>query len=83
MLKKLTEEKKTHIRKENSRKKRKLNIEIRKHFVHCFSCGDKEFMDNCVRKAVIGKETNHKGQGLFVTVKLLKGDVKQVGVMSL
>jgi len=40
-------------------------------------------MDNCVRKAVIGKETNHKGQGLFVTVKLLKGDVKQVGVMSL
>jgi len=35
-------------------------------------------MDSCVKKAVAGKEFNHRGQGLFVSLKLLKGDVKQV-----
>lgn len=35
-------------------------------------------MDSCVRKTVTGKEINHRGQGLFVSLKLLKGGTRQV-----
>ncbi|XP_053406382.1 dedicator of cytokinesis protein 1-like [Mercenaria mercenaria] len=47
-------------------------------FIPFLQCGDKEFMDSCVRKTVTGKEINHRGQGLFVSLKLLKGDIKQI-----
>ena len=38
-------------------------------------------MENCVRKAVDGRNINHKGQGLWVSLKLLSGDIKQVGIL--
>ena len=47
----------------------------------CYRCGEKDFMENCVRKAVDGRNINHKGQGLWVSLKLLSGDIKQVGIM--
>ncbi|XP_060585551.1 dedicator of cytokinesis protein 1-like isoform X2 [Ruditapes philippinarum] len=47
-------------------------------FIPFLQCGDKEFMDSCVRKTVTGKEINHRGQGIFASLKLLKGDIKQI-----
>ena len=41
-------------------------------------CGEKEFMDSLIKKVVVAKEINHKGQGLWVSLKVLQGDVKQV-----
>ena len=38
-------------------------------------------MENCVKKAVDGRNINHKGQGLWVSFKLLSGDIKQVSCM--
>ena len=35
-------------------------------------------MENGVRKAVDGRNINHKGQGVWVSLKLLLGDIKQV-----
>lgn len=36
-----------------------------------------EFMDSLIRKVVSAKEINHKGQGLWVSMKILMGDLKQ------
>ncbi|XP_052772351.1 dedicator of cytokinesis protein 1-like isoform X4 [Mya arenaria] len=52
--------------------------ELDEEFVPFLQCGDKEFMDSCVKKVVAGKEFNHRGQGLFVSLKLIKGDMKQI-----
>lgn len=35
-------------------------------------------MDSLIKKVVVAKEINHKGQGLWVSLKVLQGDVKQV-----
>nr|XP_022344054.1 dedicator of cytokinesis protein 1-like isoform X2 [Crassostrea virginica] len=47
-------------------------------FIPFQSCGEKEFMDSLIKKVVVAKEINHKGQGLWVSLKVLQGDVKQV-----
>lgn len=36
-----------------------------------------EFMDSLIRKVVSAKDINHKGQGLWVSMKILMGDLKQ------
>ena len=41
-------------------------------------CGEKDFLDNVIKKAVAAKEINHKGQGVWVTLRKLQGDLKQV-----
>uniref|UniRef100_A0A8C3DX06 Uncharacterized protein n=1 Tax=Corvus moneduloides TaxID=1196302 RepID=A0A8C3DX06_CORMO len=39
---------------------------------------DGDFLHNMIRKAVEGKDINHKGQGLWVSLKILWGDLSQV-----
>ncbi|NXS03753.1 DOCK1 protein, partial [Oxylabes madagascariensis] len=39
---------------------------------------DGDFLHNMIRKAVEGKDINHKGQGLWVSLKMLWGDLSQV-----
>jgi len=41
-------------------------------------CGERDFMDAIIRKAIIAKDINHKGQGLWVTMRKLLGDFAQV-----
>ncbi|KAK3095553.1 hypothetical protein FSP39_016043 [Pinctada imbricata] len=47
-------------------------------FIPFQTCGEKEFMDSLIRKVVVAKDINHKGQGLWVSMKILPGDAKQV-----
>ncbi|GFW52636.1 dedicator of cytokinesis protein 1 [Trichonephila clavipes] len=45
------------------------------------SCSERDFLDNLLRKVLTSKEVTqkeHKGQGLWVCLKLLHGDIKQV-----
>ena len=46
-------------------------------FIYC-SCGERDFLEILVKKHIAAKEVNHKGQGLFVNLQLLHGDLKQV-----
>uniref|UniRef100_A0A663FHH1 Dedicator of cytokinesis 2 n=1 Tax=Aquila chrysaetos chrysaetos TaxID=223781 RepID=A0A663FHH1_AQUCH len=39
---------------------------------------DNDFLHNMIRKAVEGKDINHKGQGFWVSLKMLWGDLSQV-----
>uniref|UniRef100_A0A803VDB1 Dedicator of cytokinesis 2 n=1 Tax=Ficedula albicollis TaxID=59894 RepID=A0A803VDB1_FICAL len=39
---------------------------------------DGDFLHNMIRKVVEGKDINHKGQGLWVSLKMLWGDLSQV-----
>ena len=41
-------------------------------------CGERDFMENMIRKVTSTKEINHKGQGLYVQLRRLHGDIKQV-----
>ena len=43
-----------------------------------FRCGDRDNLDSLLKKAVTAKEINHKGQGLWITIKKIQGDLKQV-----
>lgn len=46
-----------------------------------FRCNERDFLDNLLRKVLTSKEVTqkeHKGQGLWVCLKLLHGDLKQV-----
>lgn len=46
-----------------------------------FRCSERDFLDNLLRKILTSKEVTqkeHKGQGLWVCLKLLHGDLKQV-----
>ncbi|XP_052251846.1 dedicator of cytokinesis protein 1-like isoform X3 [Dreissena polymorpha] len=52
--------------------------EVDEEFVPFLQCGEKEFMESCVKKTVTGREFTHRGQGLFVSLKLLKGVIKQI-----
>ncbi|XP_052098499.1 dedicator of cytokinesis protein 1-like isoform X2 [Mytilus californianus] len=36
-----------------------------------------EFMESLIKKVVSAKEINHKGQGLWVSLKIMMGDLKQ------
>ncbi|NWU10537.1 DOCK2 protein, partial [Cephalopterus ornatus] len=53
--------------------------EDKQHFipVHLVAT-DSDFLHNMIRKAVEGKDINHKGQGLWVSLKMLWGDLSQV-----
>ncbi|NXC29077.1 DOCK2 protein, partial [Campylorhamphus procurvoides] len=53
--------------------------EDKQHFipVHLVAA-DSDFLHNMIRKAVEGKDINHKGQGLWVSLKMLWGDLSQV-----
>uniref|UniRef100_A0A8D0HEL5 C2 DOCK-type domain-containing protein n=1 Tax=Sphenodon punctatus TaxID=8508 RepID=A0A8D0HEL5_SPHPU len=53
--------------------------EEKQHFipVHLVSA-ENEFLHSLVKKAMEGKEINHKGQGLWVSLKMLWGDLNQV-----
>ncbi|NWS10864.1 DOCK2 protein, partial [Pachyramphus minor] len=53
--------------------------EDKQHFipVHLVTA-DSDFLHNMIRKAVEGKDINHKGQGLWVSLKMLWGDLSQV-----
>ena len=39
-------------------------------------------MDAIIRKAIVAKDINHKGQGLWVTMRKLLGDFAQVNYPS-
>ncbi|NXB23971.1 DOCK2 protein, partial [Rhagologus leucostigma] len=45
---------------------------------HFMVAADGDFLHNMIRKAVEGKDINHKGQGLWVSLKMLWGDLSQV-----
>jgi hypothetical protein len=46
--------------------------------LYYFRPSGEEFMDSLIRKVVSAKDINHKGQGLWVSMKILMGDLKQV-----
>ncbi|KAI0221767.1 Dedicator of cytokinesis protein 1 [Lamellibrachia satsuma] len=52
--------------------------EEKQYFVPFQLCGEKDFLDNVVKKVVTAKDINHKGQGVWVTMRKLHGDLKQV-----
>ncbi|CAH2322310.1 dedicator of cytokinesis 1 isoform X1 [Pelobates cultripes] len=40
--------------------------------------GENDFLQTVINKVIAAKEVNHKGQGLWVTMKLLPGDIHQI-----
>ncbi|KAE8590306.1 hypothetical protein XENTR_v10018012 [Xenopus tropicalis] len=40
--------------------------------------GESDFLQAVINKVIVAKEVNHKGQGLWVTMKLLPGDIHQI-----
>uniref|UniRef100_A0A4W4HML0 Dedicator of cytokinesis 1 n=1 Tax=Electrophorus electricus TaxID=8005 RepID=A0A4W4HML0_ELEEL len=40
--------------------------------------GESDFLQSVINKVIAAKEVNHKGQGLWVTLKLLPGDIHQI-----
>lgn len=55
--------------------------EEKQHFVPFVQCGERDFLDTAIKKALSAKEMTpkeHKGQGLWICLKLLHGDNKQV-----
>uniref|UniRef100_A0A8D3CC05 Dedicator of cytokinesis 1 n=1 Tax=Scophthalmus maximus TaxID=52904 RepID=A0A8D3CC05_SCOMX len=40
--------------------------------------GENDFLQTVINKVITAKEVNHKGQGLWVTLKLLPGDIHQI-----
>ncbi|CAM1325956.1 DOCK2 (predicted), partial [Pycnogonum litorale] len=54
--------------------------EEKQHFVPFIQCGERDFLENVIRKMIGVKDVNqkdHKGQGLWICLKLLHGDMKQ------
>ena len=60
---------------------RKETDEEKQHFVPFISC-DRDSLDGTLRRLILsGREVSHKdhkGQGLWVSLRLLHGDLKQV-----
>ncbi|XP_071089559.1 dedicator of cytokinesis protein 1-like isoform X4 [Haliotis cracherodii] len=52
--------------------------EDQQYFIPFQQCGEKEFMENVIKKVITAKDINHKGQGIWVSLKILPGDLKQV-----
>ncbi len=47
------------------------------------SCGERDFIDDVIKKAVSStKEINHKGQGLYATLRKVPGDLKQASLLG-
>uniref|UniRef100_H3ANT8 C2 DOCK-type domain-containing protein n=1 Tax=Latimeria chalumnae TaxID=7897 RepID=H3ANT8_LATCH len=40
--------------------------------------GENDFLQTVINKVIAAKEVNHKGQGLWVTMKLIPGDIHQI-----
>jgi dedicator of cytokinesis protein 1 len=52
--------------------------EEKQHFIPFAQCGERDSLDAVVRKILSAREISHKGQGLFISLKLLHGDIKQI-----
>uniref|UniRef100_A0A8B9FFB5 C2 DOCK-type domain-containing protein n=1 Tax=Amazona collaria TaxID=241587 RepID=A0A8B9FFB5_9PSIT len=53
--------------------------EDKQHFIPVhLATADNDFLHNMIRKAVEGKDINHKGQGFWVSLKVLWGDMSHV-----
>lgn len=53
--------------------------EDKQHFIPVhLAAAENDFLHNMIRKAVEGKDINHKGQGFWVSLKMLWGDLNQV-----
>jgi len=51
---------------------------------HCYNrCADRDSMELIIKKAIVARDINHKGQGLWVTMRKLLGDLAQVGFIYL
>ncbi|NXW07370.1 DOCK2 protein, partial [Fregetta grallaria] len=52
--------------------------EDKQHFIPVhLAAADNDFLHNMIKKAVEGKDINHKGQGFWVSLKMLWGDLSQ------
>uniref|UniRef100_A0A7N6FJM6 Dedicator of cytokinesis 1 n=1 Tax=Anabas testudineus TaxID=64144 RepID=A0A7N6FJM6_ANATE len=57
----------------------KLDDEDKQHFIPFQPvAGENDFLQTVINKVITAKEVNHKGQGLWVTMKLLPGDIHQI-----
>ena len=55
--------------------------EEKQHFIPFAQCGERDSLDTVIRKIISAREISQKeckGQGLFVSLKLLHGDQKQI-----
>ncbi|NWX94248.1 DOCK2 protein, partial [Nothoprocta pentlandii] len=53
--------------------------EDKQHFIPVHQvAADSDFLHSMIRKAAEGKDINHKGQGFWVSLKMLWGDLSQV-----
>eukprot|EP00057_Strongylocentrotus_purpuratus_P006618 XP_011661092.1 PREDICTED: dedicator of cytokinesis protein 1 isoform X2 [Strongylocentrotus purpuratus] len=52
--------------------------EEKQYFLPFQPCPGDDSLDSVVRRFVQAKEVNHKGQGIWVTLKMVHGEVKQV-----
>ncbi|XP_013378716.1 LOW QUALITY PROTEIN: dedicator of cytokinesis protein 1-like [Lingula anatina] len=48
------------------------------HFIPFMACGKEDSLEKVIRNAIQAKEINHKGQGLWVCLQILPGDLNQV-----
>ncbi|XP_035997911.1 dedicator of cytokinesis protein 1 isoform X4 [Fundulus heteroclitus] len=57
----------------------KTDDEDKQHFIPFQPvAGESDFLQAVINKVITAKEVNHKGQGLWVTLKLLPGDIHQI-----
>uniref|UniRef100_A0A8C5NH96 Dedicator of cytokinesis 1 n=1 Tax=Gouania willdenowi TaxID=441366 RepID=A0A8C5NH96_GOUWI len=57
----------------------KMDDEDKQHFIPFQPvAGENDFLQMVINKVISAKEVNHKGQGLWVTLKLLPGDIHQI-----
>ncbi|KAM6442879.1 dedicator of cytokinesis protein 1 isoform 1-T1 [Liasis olivaceus] len=57
----------------------KVDDEDKQHFIPFQPvAGENDFLQTVINKVIAAKEVNHKGQGLWVTLKLLAGDIHQI-----
>uniref|UniRef100_A0A8C6U8N4 Dedicator of cytokinesis 1 n=1 Tax=Neogobius melanostomus TaxID=47308 RepID=A0A8C6U8N4_9GOBI len=57
----------------------KMDDEDKQHFIPFQPvAGESDFLQSVINKVITAKEVNHKGQGLWVTLKLLPGDIHQI-----
>uniref|UniRef100_A0A672IKG1 Dedicator of cytokinesis 1 n=1 Tax=Salarias fasciatus TaxID=181472 RepID=A0A672IKG1_SALFA len=57
----------------------KMDDEDKQHFIPFQPvAGESDFLQTVINKVITAKEVNHKGQGLWVTLKLLPGDIHQI-----
>ncbi|XP_054605243.1 dedicator of cytokinesis protein 1 isoform X2 [Nothobranchius furzeri] len=57
----------------------KMDDEDKQHFIPFQPvAGENDFLQTVINKVITAKEVNHKGQGLWVTLKRLPGDIHQI-----